>query len=369
MNDNTAKTSLHREHRHGWGAVVTVVVLLLLFVLFWIWMPSSGSGGAGGTGPGGGGGGSGRGIGSDKGDGSGKGSQGSGRGTGTNNAAVSGRGENQKPVPAATPSARNAAPEKTVEKKPSPPQNIPSAAPVKATPGKAPDLSSWEKKDLTASTIRSVSTPAANNTAAMGSSGTTGGGKGGSGSGKMDFYGIELEGKNIAFLLDTSGSMSGHRLDRLKTEMLRILKGLQNPNRNSKVVVNGSYRIYVFNSEPLLRFPDSSRGSAIIGRSEAYEAAVKFIDVLAANGGTNMLEAWRSMFGDYDKVLPDTVYFLSDGAPTDCSSEQLLAFLRSTNLPGQDGRKPIRIHCVSIGNPSPLLKGIAGENGGRYTEE
>ena len=184
--------------------------------------------------------------------------------------------------------------------------------------------------------------------------------------GKPAFYGIELEGQSLAFLLDISGSMGGNKLERLKSEMRRITAGLRMPDKDSKVSEHGIYRIYAFNSGEPVQFP--ARGAARVGGSEAFDSATKFVDGLQAGGSTEMLKAWNTMLNDYGAQPPNTVYFLSDGDPTDCTPDILLGMLRKRNLPSANGTKAIKIHCVSIGQTSQLLKDIAEENGGYYIE-
>lgn len=80
---------------------------------------------------------------------------------------------------------------------------------------------------------------------------------------------------------------------------------------------------------------------------------------LGAGGSTNMLMAWRKILELTKHGQLDTVYFLSDGDPSDCSAEELTRLL--TRLP-----KDVTVHCFAIGLDSPLLREIAAAHNGNY---
>jgi uncharacterized protein YegL len=181
------------------------------------------------------------------------------------------------------------------------------------------------------------------------------------------FYGIKLEGKNVAFLLDTSGSMSGQRLQSMKKELHAIIVQFRNPSIKSGIDEDATYRLWVFSDGIKGVFPEKYNAKAK-NRTE-FERAEKFIDGLQVSGGTAMLRAWEEMFKSYGAQPPDTIYFLSDGDPTDCQPHELLEFLRKRNPePRKSRRSRIKINCISVGQTSKLLQDIAEENRGRYTE-
>ena len=70
--------------------------------------------------------------------------------------------------------------------------------------------------------------------------------------------------------------------------------------------------------------------------------------------------------GAFDKNYKsgvDTIFFLSDGAPTDRSAEEILEQLRHRNR-----LRKIKIHVVAILNHSVrFLRLLAEQNGGVYT--
>ena len=59
----------------------------------------------------------------------------------------------------------------------------------------------------------------------------------------------------------------------------------------------------------------------------------------------------------------DTIYLLSDGDPTTGTTEPsaILGSIRRANA-----RRGVRIHCISIGKESPLMRELAAQNRGQY---
>ena len=76
-----------------------------------------------------------------------------------------------------------------------------------------------------------------------------------------------------------------------------------------------------------------------------------------------MLTAWRHLIDLLTKEKIDTIYFLSDVEPTDCNEQSLLNYLKS-NLP-----KTVTVHTISIGQTSDLLRRLAEQHCGIYTEK
>ena len=91
----------------------------------------------------------------------------------------------------------------------------------------------------------------------------------------------------------------------------------------------------------------------------AVERLNRFVGALGAGGSTNMLMAWRKILELTKHGQLDTVYFLSDGDPSDCSAEELKRLL--TRLP-----KTVTVHCFAIGPDSSLLREIAAAHNGNY---
>ena len=184
---------------------------------------------------------------------------------------------------------------------------------------------------------------------------------GGTGKG---FFGIRVSGNDrIIFLLDTSGSMasgtadgSARRIDLVKNEMKNALTaGRKDANDNDG---RGVFRIVIFNSSYSF-FPE--QGRLTFASMQDVSSAVRFVKQLSAGGGTSMMMAWNAIISVIDRDKINLVFFLSDGESSDCTDDQLLKRLRQT-VPD------LRIHTISMGRSSDLLKKVAKQHKGVYRE-
>ena len=171
------------------------------------------------------------------------------------------------------------------------------------------------------------------------------------------FYGIKLNGKNVFFILDRSGSMAekdttyGTRIDRLKRELDLLLSEI------GGMPFVKSFGMSFFSG--LLNFPQ--RGTCQNDKGNITDAQ-KFIRSIMAEGGTPM----KAMIEDFmDKVMLkyniDTVYLLSDGEPTDATCQEIIDMIGIKNL----GHYVV-FNTISIGKNSYMLKKIAEMTGGKY---
>ncbi|MBL9132111.1 MAG: VWA domain-containing protein [Verrucomicrobiaceae bacterium] len=176
------------------------------------------------------------------------------------------------------------------------------------------------------------------------------------------FYGIDVRGKGILFILDVSGSMTiDDRISKLRAQMGNILIILE--SRPEKL----RYGILTFGDRIDSCFP---RGIAD-NKGENRRKAQRFVDDLRADGGTPMVEALTHAM---KKVLPDanldTIFFLSDGQPSDGTPEMVLDLTRQIHQ-----RFQVRFNTISIGEDAPqafgeqtLLQQMAALTGGIFTQ-
>lgn len=158
------------------------------------------------------------------------------------------------------------------------------------------------------------------------------------------FYGIDVRGKGLLFILDVSASMNFEdRISRLRTQMQNILVLLA--SRPAKI----RYGILIFGEDIESCFP---RG-IVENSDESRHKAGRFIEHLQASGGTPMVEALTYAA---TKMLPDgnidTVFFLSDGQPSDGTPEMVLEATRKIYQ-----RHQARFNTISIGEEAPLDPG------------
>ncbi|MEM7699083.1 MAG: VWA domain-containing protein [Verrucomicrobiota bacterium] len=119
-----------------------------------------------------------------------------------------------------------------------------------------------------------------------------------------EFYGRSVVGKNLLFILDTSGSMFlADRINYLKQEMDSMVQGLSEKH-----------------SFGILTFPEQNVPGRDFGQAEEKhkERNLEFINEMTPSGQTPMIEALEYAF---KRIVPrnrvDTIYLLSDGIPSD----------------------------------------------------
>jgi len=106
--------------------------------------------------------------------------------------------------------------------------------------------------------------------------------------------------KDVTFVLDTSGSMEGAKLQQAKDAVAYVLSHLQEDDRFNVVAFDSAVRKYASGLRPA-----SERG-----------AAQRFVDQLSAGGGTDMHRALLEAVEYTDSARPQFVIFVTDGLPT-----------------------------------------------------
>ncbi|CAG5117480.1 unnamed protein product [Candidula unifasciata] len=113
--------------------------------------------------------------------------------------------------------------------------------------------------------------------------------------------------KDIVFILDVSGSMSGQKIQQLKDAMLAILGDLQREDRFHIITFSSS--VHKWESEFSSATP------------ETIERARTFIRSIVADGGTNINSALVTgaleLKGIEDPTRAGMIFFLTDGQPTE----------------------------------------------------
>lgn len=154
------------------------------------------------------------------------------------------------------------------------------------------------------------------------------------------FYGLDVRGKGLLFILDVSGSMDmDDRISKLRGQMQNILTIFASRPEATR------YGIITFGEDIASCFP---RGIMDNG-DDNRRRATRFVERLQADGGTPMVEALTYA---YNKVLPDanidTIFFLSDGQPSDGTPEMVLDITRKIFQ-----RHQTRFNTISIGEDVP----------------
>ncbi|MBL0927777.1 MAG: VWA domain-containing protein, partial [Phycisphaerales bacterium] len=177
-----------------------------------------------------------------------------------------------------------------------------------------------------------------------------GGGAGGTGGGSARFFGVEATGNRFAYIVDTSGSMLGERIDTLKDQLISTVVGLPETAHFFAVEFNSV-------SKPI----GAAKWMPATGRAKAeFRRAAQGLD---GSGGTSPLPAFEIVFAL--RPRPDAIYFMTDGVFSG-SEEEVAARIRRMN---NSGARPVPIHCIAFmeRGSETIMRKIAQQSGGTYT--
>jgi HEAT repeat protein len=178
------------------------------------------------------------------------------------------------------------------------------------------------------------------------------------------FYGVEVFSERVCFVLDVSGSMRINAGPGVDPE------GPQDPTRPSRMDVAKEQL-----AEIVRAFPDGKLFNLIFFESEVRalrpelvkmkksmrQESLRFIREQYSLGGTALYPALQLAFAD---PLVDTIYLISDGAPTEgeiTDIEEIRARVKVWNA-----ARHVRIHGITIGQDSTLLRWLTEDTGGKY---
>ena len=112
-----------------------------------------------------------------------------------------------------------------------------------------------------------------------------------------------IESKDITFILDVSGSMSGEKIEQAKKALLYCVNNLNTGDH---------FNIIRFSTEAYSLFKSLEKAD-----NQNINQAKNFINDLQAIGGTNIEEAFNLAFKNYkESAHPHFIVFLTDGKPT-----------------------------------------------------
>lgn len=157
-----------------------------------------------------------------------------------------------------------------------------------------------------------------------------------------NFYGIDANGADFVFVVDMSGSMTGTRFRRAKSELRRSIEALSPTQR---------YFIIFFSDDA---WPMPADG--LIEASEKNLTATRrWLKNAACQGGTNPLPA----LVDALRLEPDAIFLLSDGKFDPDTAVQV-------ELAEPSPRVPIHTIGFASREGEPMLKAISQISGGTY---
>lgn len=163
----------------------------------------------------------------------------------------------------------------------------------------------------------------------------------------------EIIGKRVSFVVDTSGSMMGEKMDATKKALDYCLSQLGEDDLFNVITYGGYVEQY---SERMVAASSANKRKA--------RSFVKEIEPL---GGTNIDEALEATFKGVsgNRKAPHLVVFISDGRPT-VGETNIKTLLTRTKEQNKDAA---RIFVFGVGDDvnTILLDKLAGESGGHAT--
>ena len=167
------------------------------------------------------------------------------------------------------------------------------------------------------------------------------------------FFGTVGEGFNFVYVFDRSGSMGGPgrtALQAVKAELAESLKNLDTVHQ---------FQIVFYNERPVAFNPAGSSGRLAFATEPNKERALRAVDVIPADGGTNHEDALRLAI----RLRPDVIFFLTDADEPELTAAELDAL--------REAAAGIRINTIQFGSGPPpkqknFLAKLAEQNGGQH---
>ncbi|MEN6407234.1 MAG: VWA domain-containing protein [Thermoguttaceae bacterium] len=173
------------------------------------------------------------------------------------------------------------------------------------------------------------------------------------GKARTSLFGVVGEGYKFVYVFDRSGSMGGsgqRALRAAKGELIRSLEPLDTVHQ---------FQLIFYNEQPLLFNPSGTPGRLAFATDANKRRAIRFIESVQADGGTNHEDALRLAI----RLQPDVIFLLTDADEPTLTAAQLDKI--RTLAAG------IVINAIEFGDgPKPagasFLETLARENGGGY---
>jgi hypothetical protein len=166
-----------------------------------------------------------------------------------------------------------------------------------------------------------------------------------------EYYGIPICAKRLVFVLDTSLSMRGPKIEAAKAELIRVINELPKEVYFDVVAFDNTVRVW--------------RPELVPATEQLKKMAVNVVIEQPLKFKTCSYDALEAAFG----LEPEAIYFLSDGAPfggkIDDPKEIIAAISRWNRV------RRISLHSIGVGtNASKVLeqfmKGLAEGNWGVF---
>jgi hypothetical protein len=161
---------------------------------------------------------------------------------------------------------------------------------------------------------------------------------------ESSFFGVRGAGKRVCLICDISGSMQGPKLDRLKAELEKSIRGFGDETRFLVVFFDGA--AHTMDQKWMHGKADRQRALALV-------------QAQGTGGGTDPTAAFNFAFGSLSPI-PDVIYFMTDGM----IPQGIPSLVKSLNV----GKATTVVHAIAFGEPmaEPIMRQIAKENRGTF---
>jgi hypothetical protein len=168
-----------------------------------------------------------------------------------------------------------------------------------------------------------------------------------------EYYGIPICAKRVVFVLDTSLSMRGERIQAAKTELIRAINALNKEVFFDVLAFDNTVRVW--------------QRELVLASDQMKRLAVNVVIEQPLNSRTASFDALEGAFA----LNPEVIFFLSDGAPIGGKIDAPAEIL--STIDGWNKVRRISIHSIGVGVRDPsakvyadFLKGLAEQNWGVY---
>lgn len=165
----------------------------------------------------------------------------------------------------------------------------------------------------------------------------------------------EVVPKNICFVLDTSGSMSGEKIEQAQDALTFCVNSLNPEDKFDIVAFSDSVKDFADNLVP--------------ATDDHIKEARDFINGFAARGGTDINSALRTALGHREEGEVNYIVFLTDGQPTVGVTEEPQIIENVAQRVDAMSTTPTRIFVFGVGYDvnTNFLDRVAQDNGGLTT--
>lgn len=168
-----------------------------------------------------------------------------------------------------------------------------------------------------------------------------------------DYYGIPICAKRVVFVLDTSGSMRGAKIEAAKSELMRVIRELPKEVYFSVIAFDGKIRVWQRDLVP--------------ATEQMKHIAVNVVLEQQLGAQTASYDALEAAF----ELNPEAIYFLSDGAPVGGKIDDPAEIVGTISAVNRVRR--VSIHSVGVDTNIPsaavfakFMKTLAESNWGVY---